>query len=394
MRPQYDAVVIGAGPAGSMAAREIADAGFEVLMLEKHARPGYPLCCAEGVSKPALDHLLEVNGDWISAYIEHIKVIDPNGGYVDVHHPGAGYILDRKKFDDYLAHEAVRAGSTFECEAIGIQLIGTHDLFHTIEVLKPGNEVSYIKASIFIAADGVESKIARLAGVENQVEFSRVESLLQYRVEEIAIQKDTVEFYVGNSVAPGGYVWVFPKSANAANVGLGITTKKSRGPELEARLNDFIKKRFGNARITEKACGIVPKYQGKSMFRKANLLVAGDAARVLDSLTGAGIINAMLSGRYAGQAAVHYLNRAIDKLDDIDRLYPAKFLDEKGEELILYKKLKDVYNHLNDRDFIEIIQALREYFDRHQAQGIKAAGLLVNLIKTRPRLLRLVRHLI
>ncbi|SYZ74033.1 putative Digeranylgeranylglycerophospholipid reductase [Candidatus Zixiibacteriota bacterium] len=394
MRSKYDAVVIGAGPSGSMAAFEIASAGFSVLLLEKHAVPGLPLCCAEAVSRPALERLVSTEKAWIAAEINAVRVIAPSGESVTVRHPGAGYILERTIFDPALARRAVAAGGELLCNAIGMELKKENGLFSAVKVALPDNSSSWVEARIFIATDGLESRIAREAGFHNLIPLKDVESLLQYRIDGISIPSDTVEFYVGTAVAPEGYIWVFPKSERAANVGIGIVTGGRRGEKASKLLDDFISERFREGKMTGKYCGLTPKYQGKSMFRMGNLLVAGDASRAIDSLSGAGIICGMLSGRYAGLAAAEYLAGRTKKVDDIETLYPGRFLREKEEELNLYAKLRRVYTHLNDRDFGEIVRALEEYFSRNGTEGVNGGRLLAGIVRARPSLIRLVWHLL
>jgi len=394
MPHHYDAIVIGAGPAGSIAAAEIAQEGFSVLLLEKHQQPGKPLCCAEAVSKAALARLVEIKQEWISACIDKIKVVAPNGEDVTIHHPGAGLVLERPDFDFDLAQAAIKAGCELQCNAIGLELIRDGGLFRFLKVLHCDGSNEEISARIFIAADGVESKIARMAGLNNLIIDEDNSAFIQYRLTEIDIDPVAVEFYVGNEVAPGNYLWVFPKSANSANVGVGVGTKKHKGGDSATFLDRFIEAHFRNAKIEATYCGSVPAYQGKNMFRLDNMLVAGDAARTLDSLSGAGIINAMLSGKYAGIAAVQYLSGKINNLTEIEQYYPGEFLKNKEEELLLYARLRKVYRRLSDKDFIDIIEALEDYFNHHDSSGVSAGKLLAGIIRTRPRLMRLIRHLI
>ncbi len=394
MQAKYDAVIIGAGPAGSMAAYEIAAAGFSVIILEKHEKAGIPLACGEAVSRGSLERLIAPQKEWICAEINKATVIGPDGGRATAVYQNGGYILERKKFDYYLAKRAADAGGTLACSSIGLELQKDDGKFMSIEVLKKGGERLRIGASIFIAADGVESKIARLAGIDNLVDVDTTEALLQYRLENIRVDPETIFFYVGNNIAPGGYLYIFPKSENSANVGLGIITETNRSQMLESLLNDFIKENFEDAHITDKVCGLTPKYMGEKMFRIENLLVAGDAARALDSFSGAGIINAMTSGRYAGLAAVEYLKGQIKKEEDFDRLYPGRFLDERGEELKMYEKLKVAYRHLDDNDFIEVIKALDNYLAGKDVRQIKVNKLMMAIIMSRPRLVRLARYVV
>ncbi len=394
MMSRYDAVVIGAGPAGSMAAHEIARAGFSVVMLEKHQRPGTPLCCAEAVSRYALEKLVSIRPEWISSRIDKIKVVAPNGESFSVSHSGAGFVLNRKIFDFDLAQEAVKAGCALQCETIGVELTAQNDLFTALKFIKPDGSGGEITARIFIAADGVESKIARLAGINNIISSNDADAYFQYRLAGIEIDHAAIEFHLGNQIAPGNYVWVFPKSPGTANVGIGVAISRQKGDEARLLLDEFIQRRFGRAEIVESTCGLVPRYQGEGMFRRQNLLVVGDAARTVDSFSGAGITNGMLSGKYAGLAAVKYLAGSIKNMSEIDQFYPGQFIKEKGEELRLYAKLRRVYSRLDDKDFIVIIRVLDAYFKKNGTSGVNAGKLLAGIIRTRPGLLRLVKYLV
>jgi len=395
MPSKYDAVVIGAGPAGSCAAYEIAIAGFRVLLLEKHKRPGIPLCCAEAVSKPSLEEYIEPRPEWIRTHIHKIKLVSPGGAQGTIYHPDAGYVLDRKIFDKALAERAVEAGGELECEAIGLELFEREGLFESLEVLKPDGSRKLIEAKIFVAADGIESKIARLAGIDNLIEDTDIESLLQYRVKNIDLDPELLEFYVGNEIAPKGYIWVFPKSESSANVGLGISTALEKGDRTSVYLDRFMKRRFGdNYKIVERYCGLVPRYQGEGNFRKGNLLVAGDAARAIDSLSGAGIINSVVSGTFAGRASSEYLKNKTMSETELDNLYPVKFLEIKGNELKMYSKFRNVYNKLSDDEFDDIISYVSDYFGDRPVRRLNAISFLSNMITKRPKLIRLVKHLV
>jgi digeranylgeranylglycerophospholipid reductase len=391
---QYDAVVIGAGPAGSMAAYEMAASGHKTLLLEKHKRPGNPLCCAEGVSRPSFEKIMPARPEWVKASISKIRVVAPSGDMADFFHPGAGYILDRKVFDYDLAKRAEQTGATLQCERIGLKLNRKDNRFHSIDILEAGDKIETVEARAFIAADGVESKIARLAGINNIIDYETIESLRQYRVEDIEIDSEMIEFHVGQKIAPRGYVWIFPKSENSANVGLGVSCALEKGDQTGKYLDNFLRDRFGRYKVVEIFCGLVPRYLGPEMFRKDNLLVVGDAARALDSLSGAGIINALLSGQSAGRAACEYLSGKISDLEDMDELYPGRFLEVKGSELKMYARLREVYDQLKDDEFNDIVITLGDRYRDKEVNGINAIKILTGLITSRPKLIRLVKCLL
>jgi digeranylgeranylglycerophospholipid reductase len=390
----YDAVVVGAGPGGSMAAFEIASAGFSVLLLEKDERPGTPLCCAEGVFGPTFANIVDIDDRWISTKIEQAEIIAPGGERVSVHYRNAGYVLDRAVFDYDLARKASVAGAELECGAIGRNPRGENRLFDSLEVVYPDGDTVEVKTRIIIAADGVESRIARQAGLDNRLDTDKVATALEYRVDNIEIERDKISFHVGRDVAPGGYLWVFPKSEKSVNIGLAVAVDEHEGRDPAGYLDRFMKREFPEGEIVSRHCGLLPSYMGRGMFRIGSILTVGDAARSIDSLSGAGIINALLSGKYAGEAAAEYLSGRIDDIEKIDSIYPDKFLEIRGGDLNGYLRLRKAYVHFDDNDFKSVIKVLRKYLETHSAYDIHAAGLLMKIIKTTPRLLRLVRYLI
>jgi len=394
MPSRYDAVVIGAGPAGSTAAYEIAAAGFTVLFLEKHARPGTPLCCAEALSRSALEDIIKPRPEWISTVIERVKCVAPSGMTAEVYHPQAGYVLDRPIFDAALADRAAAAGADLQCETIGLELQGKDEHYERLEILRPDGSREMVEAALFIAADGVESKISRLAGMDNLIGLDETEACLQYRISGIEIAPDTLEFYVGRDVAPQGYAWIFPKSETSANAGLGLAVRLEKGERTAFYLDRLLKKRFGHYTIEKKFCGLVPRHQGRKMLRRGNLLVVGDAARVIDSLSGAGIGNALLSGQIAGEAAAAFLSGKLSDIEEVGRIYPKRFWDCKGEELIMYSRLRNMYNDLSDDEFEYIFRILKDHFAGRTVTDINFIGLLTGMVLKRPRLLRLARYLV
>ncbi len=392
---EYDAVVVGAGPAGSMAAFEIAKAGFRTLLLEKHERPGLPLCCAEGVAAGAMEELIgEVEPSWVASKINRFMMVAPDGNSVTAESERKGYILERPRFDLDLAHRAQKAGAKLVCNAIGKNLKQHKKRFETIEIEYPGGETETVRAGIFVAADGIESQLARQAGVPNRLGLKETLAALQYRLHGIDIDPHLIEFHFGHEIAPLGYIWIFPKSAASANVGICMGSNKRKDNSAEALLDRFITDRFGNPEIVSRHCGLIPTFRGSRMLRKYNLLIVGDAARVIESLSGAGIALGMASGIFAGRAVVRFLSGAVTDMAGLDKLYPGEFLKTKKEEMVRYARMRRAFEHMSDRDFDCIIGALREQVDKNNNSGINVGKLLWMILTTHPRLIRLARYMV
>ena len=220
VKKEYDVIVVGAGPAGSMAARFAAEQGVSVLMLEKDRDVGYPVRCGEAISKKGVENFIEPDERWITAHITKFSLNAPDGNEALIEFDDSGYVLERKIFDYELAKTAVNAGADILTRAYVNGLIIEEDRVAGVKYEFQG-EPKEIKSKIVIGADGVESRVGRWAGIETYVDFRNMECCTQITASNIPLDQNTLYFYFGKDYAPGGYFWIFPKGKNIANIGLG-----------------------------------------------------------------------------------------------------------------------------------------------------------------------------
>lgn len=310
MSDRYDLVVVGAGPAGSVAAWTAAGAGLSVLLLEKRQEIGSPVRCAEGVPHEPLLGFLEPEPAWISAEVDRAQIVASAGGKVLERWQGSGglgYVLERRVFDRVLAERAVTAGAEVRVKMSVVSLLREDGVVKGVVADWQGQQVE-IGASVVIAADGVESRIGAWAGLETRLPLEDTMVCAQYLLSGIEWDPACLGYWIDEATAPGGYAWVFPKGVGQANVGLGVQCDRAEETAL-AYLNHFIEQERGlsSGSPVTLVAGDVPVALPCSRLVTDGLMLVGDAARQVDPLTGGGILNAMTAGRLAAQVAADAL---------------------------------------------------------------------------------------
>ena len=377
------------GPAGAMAAKCAAENGASTLLLEKHERVGLPVCCAEGITTVGLERVIKPRPEWIASYIAGASLIGPSGAKITLLHPRAGYVLDRERFDSGLASLAVEAGAELlvSSPVVGLKCQQTG----TIEsvTIARGNERRELRCRLVIAADGVESRVAHMAGIDTTVELENITSACQYLADDIDIEPGIVSITIGNEIAPGGYAWVFPKSAHSANIGLSVCPTRVSGRTAKDYLDRFMASRFPHFNRVRTVMGTIPAFKRGICLVKGNLMLVGDAARLFDSLTGAGISNALLSGSIAGKTAAAWLGGKA-ALDD----YPAEFWKLKKRELNSYRLFRSIFVKTSDAEFEDILETLDSFYPQKNIRDVNVPDVIFRLIFRNPGLLRMARYLI
>ena len=246
IKNRYDVIVIGGGPAGSVAARYAAENGASVLMLERDREAGIPVRCAEGVSHGGIVPFIEIDERWIAARIEIAKLHSPNGETAVMRNNGLGYVLERRVFDTALCDLAVEKGAEFLTKADALDLVWEENKIVGVK-LKYLDELRTVKCNIVIGADGVESRVGRWAGIKTDVRLEDIDTCVQYTLSGLDLDDTSCDFYFGTEVSPGGYIWIFPKSKTTANVGIGIAGHFAHKKGPKAFLDEFIEKTFPKA---------------------------------------------------------------------------------------------------------------------------------------------------
>jgi digeranylgeranylglycerophospholipid reductase len=345
MKYDHDIIIVGAGPAGLLAGYYAASAGADTLIIDKKHELGKPVRCGEAAIENIFsDFNLKPKKEIISNKVNCLKCLSSMGKKMNVELNLNGYILDRVKFEQYLGSRTINKGAKIKLKTtvIGIK---NNKIYITSD---NGKTVKTVTAMIIIAADGVESRLGRWGGIDTTLKPKDIAVCYQYVLDNIEIEKHTVEFYWGKKYSPHGYIWVFPKSDNTANV--GIVTLGNIELDLKQALKKFISERAPKSKILRSVAGCVPQAIPPKTVVKNNMMLVGDAARMAIPVTGGGIGHAMLSGQWSGELAGMTIKEGLS-INNLTELDPKihKLSKKIKRAYIIKEKIE------RDDDFFELL---------------------------------------
>ncbi|VVB97986.1 Digeranylgeranylglycerophospholipid reductase [uncultured archaeon] len=399
----YDAIIIGAGPAGSTMARILAQQVRDILVIDKRKDIGNPVRCGEGLGeREVVAQGLELPKEVISTEILGAKVVAPNGkSIVWKDKNTTGWVLERKMFDKWLAELAVQKGAEIHAYTRAVDLVRKDGKINGVKVEKYGKDAYDVTAPLVVSAEGMEAQIARKAGFRRVHNLYDVDTCYQYEMQPYD-HENLIELYFGNDMAPRGYVWIFPKKDKKANVGIGIGgnltnwDKKSgiKGADPKILLDKFI---AGNPAVKDSSTlldfgGIISVGAPLDKFVDDNIMVVGTAAKQVDPIHGGGIALAMEAGIMASKVA----NEAMEKKDfSKNKLFEYEKVWRAGPGKKVEKRLllRKVLEHVSDDDLNHIFNTITQD-DLDNVMGGQFAGPVAKVLKGRPQLLGILKALI
>jgi len=389
---KYDAVIVGAGPAGSVTARFAAESGAKVLLIDRRPEIGVPVLCGEGISQ-RIDNWHMLDGtDWIATKMDGAKIYSPDDTRVTLSKEMAGnetgYVVYRDLFDKELARQAGKAGADLLLKTEAIELLKKKGEINGVKV-NQFDESFDIEADIVVGCDGVESKVGSWGGINTKLKAIDLETCFQYTLENVNWPEDYCEFYLGKKRAPGGYIWIFPKGKGEFNVGIGILASLSSPGKPKALLDEFIQ---GHAELKKgnpirMLTGAVSVAKPVETVRD-HLLLVGDAARHADAITGGGLTTSLEGGKIAGEVIGEAVeNQQFDK-NFLER-YQKRWKEVFGQKLLRDYVVKEILLDMDDKTLNMLADSLKDY----KFEEFSTLSLVKALVLKHPTLLMKLKPL-
>jgi geranylgeranyl reductase family protein len=298
---RYDAIVVGAGPAGSTTAYRLATAGARVLLLDRAKFPR-DKPCGGGVTLRAVREIPFA----IDPVVEQVvSTAELRLGFRKTAERGRGplaYMTQRRRLDHFLVEKAVVAGAELRD---GVKVSAVDD----DKVIAGGERLA---AEAVVGADGVNGVTARALGLGgNKTMGVALEANVPNG--KIDAERYRGRFVLELGTVPGGYGWVFPKGDH---VNVGVGGWDTEGPRLRAHLEELCRVHEVRLADLEEVRGYrLPCRAHDSRLARGRALIAGDAAGLIDPLTGDGMFEAFLSGRFASEEIRNLLTGKVSELD-------------------------------------------------------------------------------
>jgi len=364
---QFLITIVGAGPAGAFAGHLLARKGCKVEIYEEHKDVGSPVQCT-GLVTGSINKILEIDKRCIINKIDKVRIYSPDRRFISLKFREKNIILDRKRFDRFLADKAVKSGAKI---LLRHKVLGYDGKTLTIKDIGK-NRLIRIKNSLVIGADGPNSIISKSFNSRKR----RCWIGLQYRVKYN--NDNAIEFYP----FIGTFLWIVPEDKTTARIGIVGNN------DVNHILDRFLQKRIGKdfrKKIIERQAGLIPRFDPLLKLQHKRAFLVGDAASLVKATTAGGIIQSLESSKILADSILYRKN------------YSRQLKKKVCKDLLAHLYMRKMMDKFNEKDWRRLVRCfsspkmrkILEEIDRDHS--VKMASKL--LIKN-PRLIYFLRYII
>src|SRR5215470_1090642 len=293
----WDAIVVGAGPAGCACAYDLASAGKSVLLLDKSEFPRMK-ACAGGLTMKTVRALRYSIAPIVRQNVDNMVLEERDSSAIPVRNKKSICVMtERSELDAYCLAKTIEAGAVFQ------RIRGIEGIVEDSDKVVVKTQTDSISGRFLVGADGVNSQVRRMSG---DAGWFRTAFAIEANLKRDAKEEDLVFDF---APVMSGYGWVFPKRDHV-NIGLFTLDKNERLDR--STLSAYIGRRFGSDAKAERFVGQHAGF-GAAQHRpdKDRIFLAGDAGGFVDALTGEGIYGAVISGQAAAAAILSDLDEGV-----------------------------------------------------------------------------------
>jgi geranylgeranyl reductase family protein len=354
-----DAIVIGGGPVGSYAALNLAKLGVKVTVFEEHPEIGLPSHCAGHLSIRSLSTmgLYPLPDGIVENTFCTANFYSPAGTNFSIHFSRpVTAVLNRARFDQYLAGQAEAAGARFFLNAHVQSLVISDGYVKGVNIQRNGEKEEKAYSKITLDAEGISSRLLRQAGL-TALKPEGLVYAVEAEVENVQdVKRDAVEVYLGKNYAPGFYGWLIPRLDGTAKVGLATNNGNPR--ELLHQLmskHPVASKQLGKAKITQISYHAISLGGPINRAYGNGFLAVGDCASQVKPTTGGGVIFGLTCAKIAAETASEAIKQG-DVSSDFLRVYQKRCSDLLSFDFTVMLRLRRFLDSLSDEKVDEVLR--------------------------------------
>jgi geranylgeranyl reductase family protein len=337
----YDVIVVGGSISGLRTAELISSHGYKTLVLEEHEKIGKPLKCAGLVSWRIFELIPDLPKEMIVNTVSEAKFFSPSGNFFTLKSRKPVYVIDREKFDEYLAKRARENNCKIRLSTV------LRNLSYEKNCIKVFTNKGNFEAKLLVGADGANSLVAKklrldqpknsLIGIQASVKGN--------------FEKDCVELWFGRKVAPNFFAWVIPENENRARIGLA-TNKNPR-----FYFEKFLEKRVG-VKVKPNVYGLIRFGLMKESVAERVVLV-GDAACMVKPFSGGGIIYGLIGSEVCAKAYIKALEEGKFERNFLKKAYENEWKAKLSKAILKGMLLRKIFSKLYDQQLDFLFSCLR-----------------------------------